>query len=137
MPVVNAAALEQARVLRVPGCLFYGQITDAELAAVYRRADLFVTASMHEGLCIPILEAMAAGVPVVGRAVGALPDTVGDAGLLLPADAGPEMFAEAVGELLDDQGLRSRMAFRGRQRLRDFDEDAATTSFLEQLAKVV
>jgi hypothetical protein len=47
------------------------------------------------------------------------------------------MFAEAVGELLDDQGLRSRMAFRGRQRLRDFDEDAATTSFLEQLAKVV
>ena len=137
VPVVNAAALEQARVLRVPGCLFYGQITDAELAAVYRRADLFVTASMHEGLCIPILEAMAAGVPVVGRAVGALPDTVGDAGLLLPADAGPEMFAEAVGELLDDQGLRSRMAFRGRQRLRDFDEDAATTSFLEQLAKVV
>ena len=137
VPVVNAAALEQARVLRVPGCLFYGQITDAELAAVYRRADLFVTASMHEGLCIPILEAMAAGVPVVGRAVGALPDTVGDAGLLLPADAGPEMFAEAVGELLDDQGIRSRMAFRGRQRLRDFDEDAATTSFLEQLAKVV
>ena len=43
----------------------------------------------------------------------------------------------AVGELLDDQGLRSRMALRGRQRLRDFDEDAATTSFLEQLAKVV
>ena len=137
VPVVNAAALEQARVLRVPGCLFYGQLTDAELAAVYRRADLFVTASMHEGLCIPILEAMAAGVPVVGRAVGALPDTVGDAGLLLPVDAGPEMFAEAVGELLDDQGLRSRMAFRGRQRLRDFDEDAATTAFREALAGVM
>ena len=137
VPVVNAAALEQARVLRVPGCLFYGQITDAELAAVYRRADLFVTASMHEGLCIPVLEAMAAGVPVLGRAVGALPDTVGDAGLLLPAGAGPEMFAEAVGELLDDQGLRSRMAFRGRQRLRDFDEDTATASFLDALQAVV
>jgi glycosyltransferase involved in cell wall biosynthesis len=137
VPVVNAAALEQARVLRVPGCLFYGQLTDAELAAVYRRADLFVTASMHEGLCIPVLEAMAAGVPVVGRSVGALPDTVGDAGLLLPADAGPEMFSEAVGELLDDEGLRSRMAYRGRQRLRDFDEAAATASFLEQLAEVV
>jgi glycosyltransferase involved in cell wall biosynthesis len=92
---------------------------------------------MHEGLCIPILEAMAAGVPVVGRSVGALPGTVGEAGLLLPVDAGPEMFAEAVGELLDDQGLRSRMAFRGRQRLRDFDEDAATASFLEALAGVV
>jgi glycosyltransferase involved in cell wall biosynthesis len=137
VPVVNAAALEQARVLRVPGCLFYGQLTDAELAAVYRRADLFVTASMHEGLCIPVLEAMAAGVPVVGRSVGALPDTVGDAGLLLPADAGPEMFAEAVGELLDDEGLRNRMAYRGRQRLRDFDEAAATASFLEALAGVV
>ncbi|MCH2415090.1 MAG: glycosyltransferase, partial [Acidimicrobiales bacterium] len=79
----------------------------------------------------------AAGVPVVGRAVGAMPDTVGDAGLLLPEDAGPEMFAEAVGELLDDQGLRSRMAFRGRQRLRDFDEDAATTAFREALAGVM
>ena len=137
VPVVNAAALEQARVLRVPGCLFYGQLTDAELAAVYRRADLFVTASMHEGLCIPILEAMAAGVPVIGRSVGALPDTVRDAGLLLPEDAGPEMFAEAVGELLDDEGLRSRMAYRGRQRLRGFDEAAATASFLEALAGVV
>jgi glycosyltransferase involved in cell wall biosynthesis len=47
------------------------------------------------------------------------------------------MFAEAVGELLDDQGLRSRMAFRGRQRLRDFDEDAATTAFREALAGVM
>ena len=134
---VNAAALEQARVLRVPGCLFYGQLTDTQLAAVYRRADLFVTASMHEGLCVPILEAMAAGVPVMGRSVGALPDTVGDAGLLLPEDAGPEMFAEAVGELLDDQGLRSRMAFRGRQRVREFDDTAATATFLKELAMVV
>lgn len=133
VPIVNAAALEQARILRVPGCLFYGQLTDHELAAVYRRADLFVTASMHEGLCIPVLEAMASGVPIVARSVGALPDTVGEAGLLLPPDAGPEHFAEAVGFLLEDDDLRSRMAFRGRQRVRSYDEAKATSSFLELL----
>ena len=137
VPIVNAAALEQARVLRVPGCLFYGQLTDTQLAAVYRRADLFVTASMHEGLCIPVLEAMAAGVPVLARAVGALPDTLGGAGLLLPEDAGPEHFSEAVGLLLDDKDLRSQMAYRGRQRVRDFDEKTARGSFLELVVGVL
>ncbi len=136
-PTVSAAIVEQARVLCVPNCLFYGQLTDAQLSAVYRRADLFVTASVHEGLCIPALEAMAAGVPIVARDAGALADTVGDAGLVLPPDAGPELFTEAVCELLDDDSLRSRLAYQGRQRLKAFDEQESTTAFLDLLGEVL
>lgn len=136
VPVVNAAALEQARVLRVPGCLFYGQVTDEELAALYRRSTLFVTASMHEGLCIPVLEAMAAGVPVIARAVGALPETVGSAGLLLPESAGPEHFAEAILRLMEDPDLRASLAYAGRQRLSEFSTAASEDAFRELVAGV-
>jgi glycosyltransferase involved in cell wall biosynthesis len=68
--------------------LFTGQIADAELPDHYRLADVFVTASEHEGFCIPAVEAMAAGVPVVGAHATALPETIGDAGLTFaPGDA--------------------------------------------------
>ena len=61
-----------------------GSVSDAELAAFYRRADLFVTASEHEGFCVPLVEAMAFEVPIVARTNAAIPETVADAGILLP-----------------------------------------------------
>ena len=69
---------------RIPGWL-----TAEQLAAYYRRADVFVTMSEHEGVCVPLLEAMSFEVPVVARAFGAIPETMGDAGLLLPAEDDP------------------------------------------------
>ncbi len=66
-----------------------GWLTPEQLAAYYAKADLFVTMSEHEGFCVPLLEAMAFDVPVVARAFGAIPDTMGDAGLLLPPGEDP------------------------------------------------
>ena len=89
-----------------------GGVDDVELGAFYSRADVFVSASVHEGFCVPIVEAMHYGVPVVALAAAAVPETLGGAGLLIgSADAGT--VAAAVHSVLGDQVLRDRLVCAG------------------------
>lgn len=60
---------------------FLGAVDDSELAGAYRSADVLVVPSVHEGFCLPVIEAMAAGVPVMVARAAALPETLGDAGI--------------------------------------------------------
>jgi glycosyltransferase involved in cell wall biosynthesis len=84
------------------GVIFAGQVPDEELAAHYQLADVFVTASLHEGFCIPAVEAMACGIPVVGAHATALPETIGPAGLTFrPED--PAHLAEKVLQVLESR----------------------------------
>jgi O-antigen biosynthesis protein len=88
--------------------IFAGQVPDDELAAHYQLADVFVTASLHEGFCIPAIEAMACGLPVVGAHATALPSTIGPAGLTFrPED--PADLAAKVLELLGSRYGEARM----------------------------
>jgi len=85
----------------VPGIRRLGHVPDAGLPALYARARAFVLPSLHEGFGLPLLEAMACGVPVVAARAGALPETsAGAARLADPRD--PEALAAAVEEVLDD-----------------------------------
>src|SRR5258708_17667027 len=61
---------------------FTGPVPDEDLAAFYRWADVYVSLSEHEGFCVPLVEAMAADVPVVAYARGAPPETLGGAAIL-------------------------------------------------------
>jgi glycosyltransferase involved in cell wall biosynthesis len=114
-----------------------GWVTREQLAAYYRRADVFVTMSEHEGVCVPLLEAMSFDVPVVARAHGAIPETMGDAGLLLPFADDPVLAAEAIAEVLTSDGLRAELVGRGRHRLAAFRVDTARTTFLGHLVELV
>ncbi|HWD56583.1 MAG TPA: glycosyltransferase family 4 protein [Acidimicrobiales bacterium] len=105
--------------------LLPGSVTGAELEAYYEAADVFVTASDHEGFCVPLAEAMGHGVPIVAYGVAAIPETVGDAGLLLP-DKSPILFATAVARVLDDPTLRQVLAAEGRARATSYDLAAST-----------
>ena len=98
---------------------FTGPVDNAELAAWYRRASVFLCLSEHEGFCVPVVEAMAAGLPVVGFRAAAVPETIAGAGIVL-GDKRPATVAEAVGRLLDDPGLWSTLATAGQQRAGDF-----------------
>lgn len=110
----RAAALGLADAVTLTGL-----ISDAELEGFYRRASLLVSASVHEGFCVPIIEAMSRDVPVVGVAAGALPETIGDAGLIVPPDDSAAL-AEAMLRLLRDADLRQTLIARGRERARRF-----------------
>lgn len=97
-------------------------VTQGELSAHYQAADVLVSCSEHEGFCVPLLEAMHHGLPVVAYAAAAVPETMGQAGILL-ADKSPLVVAAAVHRVLGDPGLRERLAAEGRRRLVDFSLD--------------
>src|SRR5262249_136002 len=75
---------------------FLGHVDEERLHDAYRSADLFVMPSRHEGFCIPVIEAMATGVPVVAARAGALPETVGDAGLTFEPDDAADLARQMV-----------------------------------------
>lgn len=119
-----AAAQEMATQLGVKSdVVFTGQVSDADLPDFYRLADVFVTASLHEGFGMPVLEAMASGVPVVASRATALPETVGEAGILFePGD--PEDLAAQVRRLLADPTLYQRLVALGLERVAQFTPEA-------------
>ncbi len=98
---------------------FTGPVPDEDLAAFYRWSDAYVSLSEHEGFCVPLVEAMAADVPIVAYAAGAVPETLGGAGLLFaPKDL--EVAAELLGSVVYDRDVRERVLAGQRRRLQDF-----------------
>ncbi|MGD9572521.1 MAG: glycosyltransferase family 4 protein [Thermoleophilia bacterium] len=102
---------------------FLGSVDDDELGRRYADADAFVCLSDHEGFCVPLIEAMASGLPIVAYASSAIPETLGGAGLLLP-EKPPSLVAEAVMEALDNPALSSGVAAARRERLAHFSQPA-------------
>lgn len=109
-----------------------GGVSSAELRAHYRAADVFASASEHEGFCVPLLEAWHHDLPVVARSTTAVPETVRDAGVLLP-DRSAELFATAVARVTADSDLREGLVAAGRRRLEDFALPRTRTRLLETL----
>ncbi|MFP4584773.1 MAG: glycosyltransferase family 4 protein [Desulfococcaceae bacterium] len=95
---------------------FTGPISQAAFVREYARATLAVVPSVYEGFGLPAGEAMACGVPVVSTTGGALPEVVGDAGLLVPP-ADPDALAAAIAALLDDPGRAARLGRAGFERV--------------------
>ncbi|MDG4550883.1 MAG: glycosyltransferase family 4 protein [Candidatus Contendobacter sp.] len=89
---------------------FLGPLEEAALAAEYRRADLFVLPSYHEGYGMALAEALARGLPIVSTTAGAIPDTVPtDAALLVPPGDAAAL-TEALARVMTEPGLRERLA---------------------------
>ena len=102
--------------------VFTGPVPDEDLAAYYRWADAYVSLSEHEGFCVPLVEAMAMDVPVLAYAAGAVPETLGGAGVLFaPKDL--EAAAEMLGMLVYDRQVRERVLEGQRRRVLDFAPD--------------
>jgi glycosyltransferase involved in cell wall biosynthesis len=113
--------------------IFTGAIPDEELAIYYRHAAVYISLSEHEGFCVPLVEAMAAGVPVLAYSAAAVPDTLGGAGVqFAPKDL--EYASELLGALAFDDDLRDRVITGQRRRLADFG-DARITRELATLVQ--
>ncbi len=113
-----------------------GEVSDGELAAHYQAADVFVCASDHEGFCIPLLEAMHHGLPIVAYASSAVPETLGSAGVVLASKA-PTTMAAAVHRVASDAALRHRLVAAGRRRLADFDLATTRARFAAAVTPLV
>jgi L-malate glycosyltransferase len=112
---------------------FLGRVSDAALSALYLRADVFCTLSEHEGFCVPAVEAMATGVPVVASARTAIPSTVADAGLLVDDPDDPALVAGVLNEVLTDPALRRALVGRGVSRAKQLSAERS----LPQLTNTV
>lgn len=103
-----------------------GRVSDSDLLALYAHADCLALPSLHEGFGLPAAEAMAAGTPVVAGARGALPEVVGNAGVLVdPYDV--NAIASGIESAIAD---RERLAAAGRARAAQFSWDAAAESMV-------
>jgi glycosyltransferase involved in cell wall biosynthesis len=122
--------------LGIIDCLtFHPRVGPNALASYYRNSDIFWTTSLHEGFCVPVVEAMMFGLPVVSSSAGALRETCGDAALI--ADT-PEMVADAFALLLDSDEARQRLVSKGQAEFRRrFDIGALRSQFLEVMEKFI
>ena len=112
---------------------FTGGVPIEALAAYYRGATALLTLSEHEGFCVPLLEAMRTDVPIVAHAAGAIPGTLGDAGVLLQ-DKTPDAVAAALERVVGDKELRRDLIAKGRARLVEFTPERAAERLRDALA---
>lgn len=95
---------------------FVGCLADSELKAMYENSDVYMCMSEHEGFCLPLVEAMYFGLPVIAYAQGAVPDTLGEGGVLVKEKRHPEL-AELVNLITIDSELRSKLIESGKKRV--------------------
>lgn len=120
----NETLIDHARRHRVADRLvFAGRIPEDQLPSYYRSAQAVAIASLYEGFGLPALEGMAAGVPVVGSDRSALPEVIGDAGILIdPTDVGS--IAGGLDIAVADSKTRGIASVRGPLRARTFTWNA-------------
>ena len=109
---------------------FTGHASDATVAAAYAEADVLVVTSEHEGFCVPVVEAMAAGLPVVAFDQGAVPEVLGGAGVLV-SDKDPYALAGAIDALLADAPRRATLAEAGTPAAGELDLATAADRFVD------
>jgi len=97
---------------------FVNGISTEQMVQYYAEAAIAVVPSVYEGFGLPAGEAMACGVPVVSTDGGALPEVVGDAGIIVPAK-NVDALAKGIETLLRDPQLRDTLGARGKQRIEE------------------
>ncbi len=120
--------------LRVPGVHLVGHVSNPALNAYYQLAGAYLCLSEHEGFCVPLIESMYFGLPIVAYAAAAVPGTLGEGGILLK-DKDPVTVAEVTAEVLGHQELARELAQRGRRRLKAFQPEAVHQVFRRVLTQ--
>lgn len=115
---------------------FVGAVADSELKAFYENADLYLCMSEHEGFCVPLLEAMYFGVPVIAYDACAVGETLGEAGILLGQKL-PAETAELMNIVITDKSVREELQQRGRARATQFGLASFTEAFFKLIVQRV
>jgi L-malate glycosyltransferase len=133
MEIYSSQLLDLVTELCVRNVCFLGKLAEPELLKVYRDASVFVCLSEHEGFCIPLVEAMKSGLPIVAYHQPAVAETLQGSGVLLD-EKSPKSVAEAVQEILTNTALRNSLGEKQQIRVQDFEYSTvarAISSFIE------
>jgi glycosyltransferase involved in cell wall biosynthesis len=116
--------------------VFTGGVSDEALKACYLVADAFVTVSEHEGFCVPLVEAMSMKLPITAYAHAAIPETLGDAGIVWP-EHNALLMAESIDRLIRDKSVRDALGERGYRRYESmFTNRIVERIFLQAMSKL-
>jgi len=117
--------------------IFTGEVSEAELKAYYQCAHVFMMTSEHEGFCVPIVEAMAMGKPIVAYSSSAVPETVGDAGIVWE-ERNPHLLAESIRSVTTDRTLTETLSAKGRRRYEEFfTNEKIEANFLKAMSGIL
>lgn len=114
----------------IPDVHFLGFITDGEKRWALQHAEAFVTASLSEGFCIPLLEAMYENCPVLSSNVSCLPEVAGDAAVYFDPHSVDEL-AERMNDVYKNESLRDKLITLGQQRVKQFSWKKMTDETVE------
>ena len=112
--------------------IFPGHIGFDEILAFYKVADVFLCESEHEGFCVPLIEAMYLGTPIIAYDASAIKDTLGGAGILMDTKD-PMLTAGMIDRLVNDDELRKNVLANQKERLGDFTYEKIAAQFEELL----
>lgn len=136
IPVYVDKIKELPKQLGLKDVVFTGHVTFEELLGYYSVADLFLCMSEHEGFCVPLLECMYFNVPIVAFGTTAIPDTLGDSGIIFY-----KKDFSRIGELLDiivkDTAVRNHILEKQRKRFENFESSKVKKKFIEIIKKLV
>jgi glycosyltransferase involved in cell wall biosynthesis len=123
------------RIKAEPGVRYLGHVDDATLSALYESASMLAFPSLYEGFGLPLLEAMAHGVPAVVGEAGALPE-LGEGAVVLVDPEDVASIAAGLERLLADASLRQTLGAAGRLRAADFTWERAAAATREVLRRI-
>lgn len=117
--------------------LWINGASEAQLKAAYLASHVFMLLSQHEGFCVPLIESMAVGTPIVARASSAVPETLGDAGICWEEND-PWLYAASAARIFDDDELRGDLLEQGRRRYREtYSVEVLRKRFVSYLAPLL
>lgn len=114
---------------------FPGRVSDSQLKTYYQNADLYISTSYHEGFCVPLIESMFFGLPILARNATAIPETLGQSGILFN-HLGYLETAEMAHLMITDTTLRQQIILTQKERLQAFLPNAAEARLQEALQQM-
>lgn len=115
---------------------FCGHVPFEELVAYYRLADVFVSMSEHEGFCLPLIESMYFGIPIMAYNSTAIPYTLGGTGVLIN-EKRYDFIAELIELLVTDKVLKQRIVTKQRERLQGFEKEKVVSILQRYIEEAV
>ena len=116
--------------------VFTGHITFSQILAYYRLADVFLCMSDHEGFCVPLVEAMVFNIPILAYRAAAVPETLGNAGIVLE-ERNPAYVATMIKNVVDNKPLKDALADLMLRKLDYFSYENTTARFAEYLKAII